>query len=103
LVGLWSDQAAWSVIAIAETAASHDVHRIKRVKLAIKQLSTPTLRADPAHARRFPTLQRDMVYGERVDFAMAMDGIDAILEQINEGRAVSAMNDHEFCGSSNHG
>jgi hypothetical protein len=41
------------------------------------------LKADPAHARRFASFQRDMVYGERVEFASAMAELETLLEGVN--------------------
>ncbi len=41
------------------------------------------LQTDPAHARRFAAFQRDMVYGERIEFTSALAELESILKQVD--------------------
>jgi predicted nucleotidyltransferase component of viral defense system len=83
------DQAASLIPALMESDAEafgNQLPAYRSDSLGATRAAINTLKADPAHTRRFATFQRDMVYGERVEFLPAMAELKALLEAVDGGR-----------------
>lgn len=64
-------------------AFSNQIPSYRADPLGATRIAIDDLQADPAYAQRFAAFQRDMVYGERVEFFPALAQLKLLLERVD--------------------